>query len=289
MSKRASKAKPVEQQILKSPWPIITGFLFGLILVLTLFFMLYGISPEMKIYTLSQSSDYLKILSDAHLSIAVLSAFLTGLSLLVGLGFTSLAAFLLLRRLLYVKFLLTAFVLLLLPYSLNAVSVLARGIDLAQLGWLYSLLRAAGLFLTGWLVLVFPNGYFVPKWVRWSLIGLAVWAILSFIALINPAFLPGAWIDFGWIIIIALGFVSQDYRYLHFSSPTERRQIRRMGLALLVTLVVYGAVWMLDTFLPAGAFSNAGWVWFYLIAELLVDAAFLYLGLNLMLSMRKAE
>jgi hypothetical protein len=35
--------------------------------------------------------------------------------------------------------------------------------------------------------------------------------------------------------------------------------------------------------------NNAIGVWFYLIAELLVDAGFLYLGVSLMLSTLKAE
>jgi hypothetical protein len=218
-----------------------------------------------------------------------LSTFLTGLSLLVGLVFSALAALLLLRRPTQVHFILTAFVLLLLPYGLNAVSVMAQGVDLANLAWLYSLLRAIGLFLAGWLVFVFPDGQFIPKWVRWSLIGVAVWAILYSIVLIFPAFLPKAWLDFGWIVLIALGLASQDYRYLHFGSQTDRRQIRRMGLALLIALVVYGVIWLLNTFLPSGAFSDPGWVWFYLLAELLVDAVFLYLGLSLMLSTYKTD
>lgn len=289
MAKRVSKGKTVANQILPNPWPIITGVLFCLVLVLTLSFLFYGIAPELKSYTFDKSPAYLKILTEAHLSASLLSWFLTGLSLLVGLGFTALATLLLLRRPSQVHFILTAFVLLLLPYSLNAVSVMAQGVDLANLAWLYSLLRAIGLFLAGWLVFVFPDGQFIPKWVRWSLIVLAVWAILYSIVLIFPAFLPKAWLDFGWIVLIALGLASQDYRYLHFASQTERRQIRRMGLSLLMALVVYGVVWLLNTFLPSGAFSDPGWVWFYLLAELLVDSVFLYLGLSLMLSTYKSE
>lgn len=289
MSKRTPKAKPVEQPILKSPWPVITGLLFCLVLALTLFFMFYGISPDMQSLTLSRSSDYQKILSEAHLSAGILSVLLTGLSLLVGLGFTGLAAFLMLRHPTYHQFILAAFVLLLLPYSLNAVSVLAQGVNLAQLDWLYNLLRAGGLFLASLLIFVFPSGDFVPKWMRWSPIGLAVWAILACVAMIIPAILPVAWINFGWIVIIGAGLVFQDYRYLHFSSPMERRQIRQMGLALLVAVIIYSVVWLLDTFLSPGAFSNAGWVWFYLIAQLLVDAGFLYLGVSLMLSTLKEK
>ena len=46
MSPRTTKPKPVLKPILKHPWPIVTGTLIGLLLVLTLFFLFYGISPE---------------------------------------------------------------------------------------------------------------------------------------------------------------------------------------------------------------------------------------------------
>ena len=360
-------AKPVAQQYLKSPWPLVIGILFGLLLALTLFFLFYGISPEIdshmrgtvdismltnaagevvlypkpgleaekagvenfdillqingkplsttvdineqlrgqvgepltitvrksdgseKSYTIVRSSEYQKILGEARLSAGALAAFLISLSLLVGLGFTALGAYILLRRPSNVQFILTAFVLLLLPYSLNAVSVMYQGVTRAHLGWLYIILRVAGFFLASALLFVFPNGQFVPKWMRWGLIGVAGWAVLYCIALINSSFLPGSWIDLVWIAIVALGISLQNYRYRRISTETERRQARRMGIALLVGLAVYLVVWLLDTFLPVSALSNAGWVWFYLMAELLVDAGFLFLGISLMLSTRKAE
>ena len=100
-------------------------------------------------------------MSEAQLSVDALAVYLTSLSLLFGLGFT---------------YLLGAFLLLLLPYRLHAVSVMAQAVALAHLGWLYSLLRAARLLLISLLVFVFLNGQFVPKWMHWSLIGLVVWA-----------------------------------------------------------------------------------------------------------------
>ncbi len=367
MSPRLTKPKPVVTPILKHPWPIVTGTLFGLLLAVTLFFLVYGISPEIdshtlgnvgismetnsagevvlypmpgyeaekagvqnfdillkinglpvsktldinkqlrgrvgepltitvrksdgseKTYNLVRSSDYQKILDEAGLSVGILAGYLTSLPVLVGLGFICLGAYLLLRRPADVRFLLTGFVLVLLPYSLNAISVMVQGVTLAHLEWLYSLLRGAGLFLASLLVFVFPNGQFFPKWIRWSMIGVAVWAILYCIALIDPAFLPGSWIDLIWIVIIAVGLALQSNRFSRISTETERRQTLPMALAILVTLVIYIVIWLLETFLPSGAFSNAGWVWFYMIAELLVDAGFLYLGISLMLSVRKAE
>ena len=90
--------------------------------------------------------------------------------------------------------------------------------------------------------------------------------ILYCIVLISPAFLIKSWPNLGWIVIIALGLAFQNYLYQRFSSPTERTQIRQMGLVLLVAMAVYFGVWLLDKFLPTSALSNAGWVWFYILA-----------------------
>jgi hypothetical protein len=245
-----------------------------------------------KSYNLIRSSASQTILNEARLSVGFLTGYLTSLSMLVGLGFTAMGVFLLLRRPAYEMFILTACVLVLLPYSLNSLSadsVMVQGVIHAQLGWLYNLLRVAGLGLASLLVYLFPNGQFVPKWIRWGLIGVGVWAILYAIALINPTFLPGSWIDLVWMIIIAIGLGLQSYRYQHTPSEKERQQIRRMGLVLLAGVAVYVMLWLVELFLPSGFLMGAGGVWFTLIADLLEDAAFLYFGVSLMLSTRKAE
>jgi hypothetical protein len=154
---------------------------------------------------------------------------------------------------------------------------------------MYNLLRVTGLGLASLLAYVFPNGQFVLKWVRWSMIGVGAYAILYAIALINPTFLPGSWIDLVWMIIIAIGLGLQNYRYQHTFSEKERSQIRHMGLVLLVGVVVYILLWLVELFLPSGFLVGAGGIWFTIISDLLEDAAFLYIGFSLMLSTRKAE
>jgi len=107
--------------------------------------------------------------------------------------------------------------------------------------------------------------------------------------LINPAFLPGSWIDLVWMIIIAIGLGLQSYRYQHTLSDKERRQIRRMGLALLVAIATYIVLFLVELFLPSGFMLGAGGIWFTIISDLLEDAAFLYFGVILMLSIRESE
>jgi hypothetical protein len=370
MSPRAAKPKPVVKPILKHPWPIVTGSLIGLLLVLTLFFLFFGISPEIDShmvgnigismetdsagqvvlypmpgydaekaglqnfdilldingqpinqitdikkqlngrvgesltitvrksngsennYTLVRSSAVQTVLSQAGLSIGFLTGYLLSLSLLVGLGFAALGAYLLLRRPAHKMFILTACVLVLLPYSLNSLSadsVMVQGAIRLNLGMLYNLVRVAGLGLASLLVYVFPDAQFVPKWIRWGMICVGVWAVLYAIALINPAFLPGSWIDLVWMIIIAIGLGLQSYRYQHTSSVKERQQIRRMGFTLLVAIAVYIVLWAVELFLPGNFMVGAGGVWFTIISDLLEDATFLYFGVSLMLSTRKAE
>jgi hypothetical protein len=48
-------------------------------------------------------------------------------------------------------------------------------------------------------------------------------------------------------------------------------------------------VWLIATLLPKHVLSSAGWVWYYLIVNLLVSAALLFLGGSLARSMWKVE
>ena len=362
MPKRDNKAKPVARRILKSPWPVVTGIFFCLLLALSLFFLVEGISPEIdtflsgsigismltnangeivlypmpglgaekagvenfdilltingkpinpsvdinqqlrgrvgepititvrkadgseKSYTIIRTSQYQDVLDKVKLTPAALAVFYIALSLLVGLGFAALAVILLLRHASEVQFILTAFVLLLLPCSLNAVSMSIQGAGRLQLDWLWIALRVTGLFLAGTLIFLFPNGQFVSRWSRWVLIIAAIWTILYYIALINPKFLPGSWIDLVWVAIVAFGLALQIYRFRRISSEMERQETRRVGYALLIALAVYLVIWLLELFLQASTLSNASGVWFYLTAEFLVDASFTFFGVSLMLA-----
>jgi hypothetical protein len=362
-----SKPKTVSSQTLKSPWAVVNGIFFYLLLALTVFFILSGVSPEIdshmsgsigismltnsegkivlyptpgmeaekagvknfdillkingvpirsggdinkqlsgrvgepltitvrssdgseKTYTIVRTSEYQGVLEKAGLTASALAAFYVILSLLVGLGFAVMAAILLSHRLSVIQSILTAYVLLLLPYSLNAVSLIYGGATAFHLEWLYIALRVIGLFLGSTLLFFFPNGPLLPKWMRWGLIGVGIWAVLYYLALINPKFLPGSWIDLVWIVIIAFGLAEQIYRYRSVSSEMERQPARQMGNALLVALAAYVVIWLLELFLSDSTLNSASGVWFYLIAELLVDAGFVFFGLSLMLTTRKTQ
>ena len=373
MSKHKVISGPNSRPTLKYPWPIITSILFGLIVALTLIFMIFGISPDIASYVqgnagistqtdssgqvilypepgrdaqlagvenfdillringklVSKSSDirtmlsgkvgesitvdvrksdgglqrysivlssaYQKALEEAGLTANALAALYVALSLLIGLGFIALGAFLLWRHPSDPVFILVAFTLVLLPNSLNAVRVTVEGMSQMHLEWLYSLVRVAGLLLASSLLFIFPNGQFVPRWTRGLLIGVAVWSVLYYVMVIDPYILPGAsiviagYIDYVWGVIFALGIVMQIFRYQRISTELEGQLTRWVGIALLIALVAAGLVWLLRNYLPPLIFNDGGWEWFNLIAEILVAAGFLYFGVSLMQATRKAS
>ena len=238
-----------------------------------------------KSYTIVRSELYQQRLANAGLRPATLAGFYITLSLLVGLIFAILAVILLFRRERTWLLFLAGFILLLFPYSLNAASMAHDGAVLANLDWLYNLLRAIGLFLTFWLLLVFPTGQFVPKATRWVLVAVVIWMAPYFISLLIP-FLPAPLVDISWMVIIAVGVGVQAYRTMQISTQTERELTKPVTQAALVALVVYVLIWVTSRFVIT-LFSNPTQIWFTLLAELLVDAALVFFGFKLARAVEK--
>ena len=373
MAKRSSGSEIYSRPTMKKPWFIVTGVLFGLVVTLTLFFLIDGIAPDidsyvqgnvgisaqtnssgevvlypepgrdaqqagvenfdvllringkqvnktsdisamlsgkvgqtvtidvrksdgsLQRYKIVRSSAYQKALDESGLSANALAAIYVSLSILIGLGFTGLGAYLLWRRPADLLFILTAFSLVLLPYSVNVVRAAVVGASQTHLEWLYSLLRVAGLLLVSSLLYLFPNGRFVPRWTRWLLVGVAFWAIFYFVILIDPYILPGTtiviagYINYVWGVILALGIALQIYRYQRISTDEEGLTARQVGIASLAALAITGLVWLLRNYLPPLIFSDGGWEWFNLVAEMAVAAGFLYFGVRLMLGTKDIE
>jgi hypothetical protein len=239
-----------------------------------------------KSYTIVRSELYQQRLASAGLRPGMLAGFYIILSLIVGLIFAVLAASLLFRRDANGLVVLAGFLLLLFPYSLNAASMAHDGALHANLDWLYNLLRAIGLFFTFWLLLVFPNGKFTPRWTRWVLIVVGIWMVPYYIDLV-VTFLPAPLIDISWMVIIALGVGAQAFRTMKISTQTERERTGPVMQAAFVALVIYVVIWVTSRFVIT-LFSNPIQIWFSLIAELLVDTALLFFGFRLARSVRMA-
>lgn len=123
------------------------------------------------------------------------------------------------------------------------------------------------------LLVLFPNGRFVPSWSRWILIASLPWNV---IAILNPL-IPSQEYDntsllilaFSWIGLLGLGIYTQVYRYRRVSTLNERQQTKWVlfGFALwFVYLLISTFPFFYLTSLPPGTsqpwwspLSELGW------------------------------
>jgi signal transduction histidine kinase len=87
------------------------------------------------------------------------------------------------------------------------------------------------------LLVLFPNGRFVPPWTRWLLLISVIWNLVAFFLPIFPyeentanIYILGIF----WFMIIMFGMYAQIYRYRRVSTPDERLQTRWVLLGFLV-------------------------------------------------------
>ena len=103
--------------------------------------------------------------------------------------------------------------------------------------WEWVHLLARSLALCSWLIwpLVFPNGRFVPRWIRWKIffdIAFAAIGPLRRILFWEP---PG-WDDFVYIYILlsfSTNVYALSYRYFRVASPVERQQLKWVFVGLM--------------------------------------------------------
>jgi hypothetical protein len=89
---------------------------------------------------------------------------------------------------------------------------------------------------------IFPNGHFVPGWTRWVAVlnGLGFGVDIIY----NHGDTPPPFLLLPMLILVALGPVSQVYRYRKVSNMLERQQTRlvMLAMALVVTVLLSEAV-----------------------------------------------
>ncbi len=110
------------------------------------------------------------------------------------------------------------------------------------------------------IVLLFPDGQFVPSWTRWLVI-LSIPIIpfgYAFYTSTTAFFAsPLLWMGiFLFLVITLIAFSAQIYRYRVFSDPIERQQIKWVvyGLALMLLLIaITAAPYMKLLLLPPGS------------------------------------
>ncbi len=237
-------------------------------------------------YTIVRSEHYAETLRQAGLSVDAMAGYFIGLSLLLTLAFMVLGSVVFLSRPQDSLFVLAAYALLLLPVSLNMANVVSNGAATLNVAWLLSLLRVIGLFLLYYLALALPDGKLHSDWARLALMLMGIWLVPYFLSLIVEGFLTATAHAVIWVILFLLGAGVAAHRFFSISTKKQRWQTRPVWIAALTALAAYLLVVGLG-FLPDTAFSEPGWVWYYLIAELPFTLGLLYLGINLTRAMRR--
>lgn len=91
------------------------------------------------------------------------------------------------------------------------------------------------------LLVLFPNGRFVPDWTRWLLITSIPWNLLALFFPISTENITGLVILGAlWITMLGLGLYAQIYRYRRFSTVDERQQTKWVlfGFALWLGFIL---------------------------------------------------
>jgi hypothetical protein len=230
-----------------------------------------------KDYTVVRTSHFPK-LGEAGLTLEVYSAFFIVAAALAAAAFVALSLYAGGFR--FANWYMTAgvFMLLLMPYSLNAATVAADGAWVWGVYWIHVLIRAAGLGLLALMLFIFPTGQLTPAWTKWAALAMAVWMAPFLADQLGWISLPGWLVDWVWIAIFATGALALGLRYRQAEAAAsgQIRELLGPGLAVLalyaLTLVINGQS-PADTLLMSG-----GWLWYKMISVLVQTAAIVYFG-----------
>jgi hypothetical protein len=94
-----------------------------------------------------------------------------------------------------------------------------------------------GVLLLQLFLFIFPNGRFVPRWMRW--LYLATMTFFTFVFVFLEFFSPSVYAALEpsgsdiWTVMVLSGVVAQVYRYLRVSGPIERQQTKWVVFGLL--------------------------------------------------------
>src|SRR6266704_688037 len=127
----------------------------------------------------------------------------------------------------------TSFALVTFAMTFNSGSLLA----LVSMWWVpIQIISFLGSVAFGTFLYLFPNGRFVPRWMRWLVAG---WVLYSGVVY----FFPDTWVNTSWLTDILFGgllvslLVAQVYRYRQVSSQVERQQTKWVVFGMSIAVI----------------------------------------------------
>jgi signal transduction histidine kinase len=184
-------------------------------------------------------------LRELGLSISVYAVYVVALDSLCGLGFIAVGAFIFWRRSDERMALFVALVLVLFGATWPIVPGFLSSAPAGLMG-LARVWTELGITAFALLAFLFPDGQFVPGWVRWPAIVIVIGQLLILV-------FPGSTFDTStWpaatAALLALGtfgllVFTQVYRYMRVSGPVQRQQIKWVVFGLALT-IIGGAVYL---------------------------------------------
>jgi hypothetical protein len=183
--------------------------------------------------------EQMSALGDLGIPIGIYAVYVLALDLLVAIGFCSVGAFIFWRRSRERAALFASFALATFGLTWPGAFEAARrfGVWGETVG---GFLVEVGLASLVVLLLVFPDGRFVPRWTRWvgafAVVEVAISALYPGSLLADP---PQAINVSGFVGLWAICSGAQAYRYRRVSGPVERQQAKWLvfGVAALVALL----------------------------------------------------
>lgn len=194
--------------------------------------------------------DLRQSLAQSKLSLTFFAGYLSGLVALFSLTCFGVAAVISYRKWHHDMALLTSVLLVLMgaanaPYAAALMVLYPEFTKVVDL--LFSLL-ATSLIL---FLFLFPNGQFIPRWLRWVALVLAVG--IAFLPFFSPSDSGQASPDTYLLLLLGfgVGVAAQIYRYLNTSNYAQRQQTRWVVYGVAMALMGQFAFMALDSFVSA--------------------------------------
>jgi signal transduction histidine kinase len=131
---------------------------------------------------------------------------------------------------------------------------------------------------------LFPDGRFVPRWIRELWIGGVVYTLLL---LIGP--LP-QWLNLtSFVAAFGAATAIQIYRYRHVSGPLQRQQAKWLAFGVTVIFAVIGALIGLSLLFPSLDQPGSAALLYQMVASLLLTLAFLLIPLSIAIAVLRYQ